>query len=156
MLYEDVSCVLFDSRCEINCQSLCQPFAAYLVHRVKTQNIQRTGHGTKHLKHLKHIENRMLPCGSQQDTNNQVPSNIHTTQHWCVQKASAGSPTLAKASLSDLNRMLSSVRAGVSFRDLMITADTERQSWQNTTDIILHLSFSRSVEIRKVKVWPWH
>lgn len=54
LLYEDVSRVLFDSRCIINCQTLRQALAAYLVHRVKTQNIERAGHWTEHFKHLKH------------------------------------------------------------------------------------------------------
>ncbi len=47
--------------------------------------------------------------------------------------SSAGAPTLAKASLSDLKMMLSSVRGGVSFRDWMITADTQ-QVFKDTAD----------------------
>lgn len=38
----------------------------------------------------------------------------------------AGSPTLAKATLSDLKRMLSSVKAGASFRDWTITEIGQR------------------------------
>lgn len=52
LLCQDEACVLFDGRCVINSHTLRQPSAAYLLCRVKTQNIQRTGHWTKHLKHL--------------------------------------------------------------------------------------------------------
>lgn len=59
LLNEDVSCALFDGGCIINCQSHRQPLAAYLVFRVKTQNVKWTGHWAKHIEHLKHIQIHM-------------------------------------------------------------------------------------------------
>lgn len=121
LLCEDVSCVLFDGWCVINSQALCQPLAAYLVHRVKTQNIQWAGHWTEHLKHLKHM-NRTLPCVNQIHKHTH---NTHTKKEKVVtQTASAGPLTFPTASLSDRKMMLSSVRGGVPFRDWTTTADT--------------------------------
>lgn len=75
LLCEDVSCVLFDCRCIINSQALCQPLAAYLLHRAQTYNIQWTGHWTKHLKHLRHTKQHNIstmwrPTGHKQITEN--------------------------------------------------------------------------------------
>lgn len=56
LLCEDVSCVLLDGWCVVNCQSLRQPLAVYVVCGVKTQNIERTGDRAEHLKHLKHMK----------------------------------------------------------------------------------------------------
>lgn len=54
LLYEDVSGVLLDGGGVVNRQTLRQPFALYLLHRVEAQDVQRAGHRAEHLKHLKH------------------------------------------------------------------------------------------------------
>lgn len=78
-----------------------------------------------------------------------------------IQTTCAGSPTFPKASLSDLKRILSSVRAGMSFRDWMMTADTQRTVWDRAEKSHIKSFYSTGVfQVRnpsvKAEVWPEH
>lgn len=140
-MYEDVCCVLFDGRCAINCQTLRQPLAAYLVLRVKTQDIQRTGHWTKHLKHLKHINNRTLPRGNQQDSNIQVTSNnsFFRTESLCWSTHLGQSQPIGSkedAFISQNWRVFQRLDDNCRHRKTKLT----KQTLGASADIILHLS----------------